>query len=319
MGSAAIQTTDNATVHAEMTRLSARVSGNIRRVAVHDFQHVKAGELLMEIEPADYDAVVAQAEANVAAARSNLDNQENKKANQRAVIAQAEAQRRSAVARQLETRQELERQENLLRGGIAGTRQRLEQATAAHDAASAALLATEATIAAQRSQLDILNGDESLLHARLDVGQADLTTARLRQGYTRIVAPFDGVVGQRMVQEGTYVNIGTNLIAVVPLPEVYVVANYKETQLTHVAPGQQVKVTVDTFPDAVLRGRVKRISPASGSTFALLPPDNATGNFTKVVQRIPVRIEFDPGQPLVDRLRPGMSVVTHIHVTRDAS
>ena len=319
VGAGAVQTTDNATVHAEMSRLSARVSGNVRRVTVHDFQHVKAGELLMEIEPADYDAVVAQAEASVAAAQATLDKLESQKAHQRAVIAQAEAQRRSALARELETRQELERQDQLLRGGVAGTRQRLEQATAAHDTAGAALAATEATIEAQRSQLEVLNGDENLLRAKLRAGQADLTTAQLRLAYTRIVAPFDGVVGERMVQEGNYVNIGTNLIAVVPLPNVYVVANYKETQLTHVAPGQPVDVTVDTFPDVALRGRVKRISPASGSTFALLPPDNATGNFTKVVQRIPVRIEFNPGQPLVERLRPGMSVVTHIQVVRGAS
>ncbi|WP_143198852.1 HlyD family secretion protein [Bradyrhizobium sp. NAS80.1] len=319
VGTAAVQTTDNATVHAEMTRLSARVSGNVRRVAVHDFQQVKAGELLMEIEPADYDAIVSQAEASVAAAQADLDNLENKKTHQRAVIAQAEAQRRSAAARELETQQELDRQDNLLRGGVAGTRQRLEQATAAHDTATATLAASQATIEAQRSQLEILNGDENLLRAKLRVAQADLTTAQLRLGYTRIVAPFDGVVGERMVQEGTYVNIGANLIAVVPLPEVYVVANYKETQLMHVASGQPVDVTVDMFPDVVLHGRVKRISPASGSTFALLPPDNATGNFTKVVQRIPVRIEFDPGQPLLTQLRSGMSVVTHIRVARDAT
>ncbi|WP_139857943.1 HlyD family secretion protein [Bradyrhizobium ivorense] len=319
VGAAAVQTTDNATVHAEMSRLSARVSGNVRRVLVRDFQRVKAGDLLMEIEPADYDAAVAQAKASVAAAQATLDNLENQKAHQRAVISQAEAQRRSAIARELETRQELERQDQLLRGGVAGTKQRLEQATAAHDTAGAALAATEATIEAQRSQLEILNGDENLLRAKLRAGEADLTTALLRQGYTRIVAPFDGVVGERMVQEGNYVNVGTNLIAVVPLPNVYVVANYKETQLTHVTPGQPVDVTVDTFPGVVLRGSVERISPASGSTFALLPPDNATGNFTKVVQRIPVRIEFDPGQPLVERLRPGMSVVTHIKIAGEAS
>ncbi|WP_139486753.1 HlyD family secretion protein [Bradyrhizobium ivorense] len=319
VGAAAVQTTDNATVHAEMSRLSARVSGNIRRVLVRDFQRVKAGDLLMEIEPADYDATVAQAKASVAAAQATLDNLENQKAHQRAVISQAEAQRRSAIARELETRQELERQDQLLRGGVAGTKQRLEQATAAHDTAGAALAATEATIEAQRSQLEILNGDENLLRAKLRAGEADLTTALLRQGYTRIVAPFDGVVGERMVQDGNYVNVGTNLIAVVPLPNVYVMANYKETQLTHVTPGQPVDVTVDTFPGVVLRGSVERISPASGSTFALLPPDNATGNFTKVVQRIPVRIEFDPGQPLVERLRPGMSVVTHIKIAGEAS
>src|SRR5262249_7668892 len=167
---------------------------------------------------------------------------------------------------------------------------------------------------AQRRQLNVLNGQHALLSANVLAAEAALTTARLRLGYTRIVAPFDGVVGERRVNEGDYVNVGTMLIAVVPRPNVHVVANYKETQLTHVVPGQPVEVTVDMFQGAVLRGRVARLSPASGSSFALLPPDNATGNFTKVVQRIPVRIEFEPRQPLVEQLRPGMSVVTRIQV-----
>lgn len=313
-GSAAVQVTDNATVRAEMTRLSARVSGNIRRVGVDDFQHVKAGELLLEIDPADYDAAVAQAEASVAAAAAALANLANQKAYQRGVIAQAEAQRLSAIARSLEAGKEQKRQDALLLSNV-GTSQRAEQATAAHDAARAALAAAQAAVEAQRRQLDVLNGQQGVLGAQLRAARASLETARLRHGYTRITAPFDGVVGERHVQQGDYVNTGTQLIAVVPLPDVYVTANYKETQLTHVAPGQPVEVTVDTFPDAILRGHVARMSPASGSTFALLPPDNATGNFTKVVQRIPVRIEFDRGQPLVERLRPGMSVTTRIHVT----
>ena len=148
--------------------------------------------------------------------------------------------------------------------------------------------------------------------------EAALDAARLRLSYTRVVAPFDGTVGERQVQMGDYVNIGTNLIAVVPLPNVYITANYKETQLTNVKVGQPVEITVDTFPGAVLRGRVEQIAPASGSQFALQPPDNATGNFTKVVQRIPVRIAPDSGQPRLADLRPGMSVVTRIHadVTR---
>ncbi|MCV9966736.1 HlyD family secretion protein [Pararhizobium sp. BT-229] len=313
-GSAAVQVTDNATVRAEMTRLSARVSGNITRVGVSDFQHVKAGDLLLEIDPEDYDAAVAQADANVAAAKAVLANLDNQKALQRGVIAQAEAQRLSALARLEETQQERERQSVLLRGRVS-TPQKVEQATSAYDTARATLTASEATIEAQRRQLDVLNGQQGVLAANLRAAEAALRAAELRLGHTRIIAPFDGVVGERHVQEGDYVNIGTQLIAVVPLPAVYVTANYKETQLTRVAPGQPVEVTVDTFPDAVLRGHVARLSPASGSTFAMLPPDNATGNFTKVVQRIPVRIEFDPGQPLVERLRPGMSVVTRIHVT----
>ena len=143
--------------------------------------------------------------------------------------------------------------------------------------------------------------------------QATLVAARLKLGYTKIVAPFDGVVGERQVHAGDYVNIGSDLIDVVPLPNVYVIANYKETQLTRVRPGQSTDIAVDSFPGERLHGRVERISPASGSQFALLPPDNATGNFTKVVQRISVRIELDKGQPLLDRLLPGMSVIARIH------
>ncbi len=133
------------------------------------------------------------------------------------------------------------------------------------------------------------------------------------------MAPFDGIVGARQVQPGDYVNIGSNLFNVVPLPNVYVIANYKETQLTRVKPGQPVEITIDSFPRQTLRGHVARVSPASGSQFALLPPDNATGNFTKVVQRIPVRIEFEKGQPLLDSLLPGMSAVTSINTEGSAA
>jgi membrane fusion protein, multidrug efflux system len=314
VSAAAVQTTDNATVRSDLTRLSARVSGNVRRVAVEEFQQVKAGDLLLEIDSADYHAAVAQAEAHVAASRAALDNLDNQKAFQRATITQAEAQRMSALARAVHMQHERARQDELLRGGLAGTRQRVERATADHDTAQATLAASEATIEAQRRQLNVLNGQQALLRANVQAAEAALTTARLRLSYTRIVAPVDGVVSERRVQEGDYVNVATNVIAVVPLPNVYVTANYKETQLTHVVPGQSVEVTVDSFPGAVLRGQVARLSPASGSTFALLPPDNATGNFTKVVQRIPVRVEFDPGQSLLEQLRPGMSVVSRIHI-----
>jgi membrane fusion protein (multidrug efflux system) len=168
-------------------------------------------------------------------------------------------------------------------------------------------------IAAQRHQLEVLSGTKKQRAADLLGAKAALAAARLRLGYTKIAAPFDGVVGERQVQPNDYVNVGSSLINVVPLPDVYVIANYKETQLTRVRPGQSVDVTVDSFPNEQLHGRVERVAPASGSQFALLPPDNATGNFTKVVQRIPVRIQLDKGQPLLERLLPGMSVVTRIH------
>ncbi|MGY3448179.1 HlyD family secretion protein [Bradyrhizobium sp. USDA 4353] len=310
-GNATTQTTNDAYVRADLTQLSSRVAGEVLKVAVSDFQQVKAGDLLVQIDPADYQAQVSQAEANVEAAQAALDNLSNQVELQYATIAQAEAQQVSAGAAEVQARQEEERQQSLSQSE-AGTKQRLEQATAAYAKAQADVRASRAVIAAQRHQLEVLTGTKKQRGADLAGAKAALAAARLKLGYTRITAPFDGVVGQRQVQTGDYVNIGSSLIAVVPLPQVFVIANYKETQLTHVAPGQPVDVSVDSFPGEMLHGRVERIAPASGSQFALLPPDNATGNFTKVVQRIPVRIALDANQPLLTRLLPGMSVVTHI-------
>lgn len=311
-GNATTQTTNDAYVRADLTQLSSRVAGEVLKVAVSDFQRVKAGDLLIQIDPADYEAQVSQAEATVEAAQAALDNLSNQIELQYATIAQAEAQQVSAGAAEVQARQEEERQQSLSQSE-AGTRQRLEQATAAYAKAQADVRASRAVIAAQRHQLEVLTGTKKQRGADLAGAKSALAAARLKLGYTRITAPFDGVVGQRQVQAGDYVNVGSSLIAVVPLPQVFIVANYKETQLTHVAPGQPVDITVDTFPGEQMHGRVERIAPASGSQFALLPPDNATGNFTKVVQRIPVRIALDPNQPLLARLLPGMSVVTHIH------
>lgn len=311
IGSAAVQTTDDAYVRAELTKLSSRVAGEVLKVTVTDFQRVKAGDLLIQIDPADDEAQVAQAEATVEGAQAALDNLGNQIELQYATIAQAEAQQVSAAAAEVEAQQEQARQQSLSQSE-AGTRQKLEQATAAYAKAQADVRASRAVIAAQKHQLDVLTGTQKQRGADLAGAKAALAAARLKLGYTRITAPFDGVVGERQVQPGDYVNIGTNLINVVPLPKVYVIANYKETQLTHVAPGQPVEITVDSFPRERLRGKVERIAPATGAQVALLPPDNATGNFTKVVQRIPVRIQFDDNQPLLARLVPGMSVVTRI-------
>ena len=313
VGSAAVQTTNDAYVRAETSVLSSRVAGEVLVVAFKDFQRVKAGDLLVQIDPADYDAQVAQAQAGVEGAKAALDNLDSQVELQYATIAQAEAQRASAEAHQVEAQQEQDRQKTLTQTE-AGTRQKLEQAVADLAKAEADVHAARALIAAQRHQLEVLAGTKKQRTADLLGAQATLAAAKLRLGYTKIVAPFDGVVGERGVQPGDYVNIGSNLVNIVPLPDVYVIANYKETQLTRVKPGQPVEITVDSFPDETLHGRVERISPASGSQFALLPPDNATGNFTKVVQRIPIRIALDKGQPLIDRLLPGMSAVTRIHV-----
>ena len=308
-----LQYTDDAYIRADVSILSARISGNVLKVLVNDYQPVKAGQPLVEIDPADYEAARDAAQAAVEGAQAALTNLQNQEELQRAVIAQAEAQLVSAQAAQVEMSEEFDRQQTLVKGGIAGTEQKLQQATANLAKAQADVRSAQAAIQAQKRQLDVLIGQEGSLRANLDAARANLKTADLKLGYTKVAAPFDGIVGTRLVQVGDYVNIGTNLIAAVPIPNVYVIANFKETQLTHVAPGQPVDITVDTFPGQTLRGTVERISPASGAVFALLPPDNATGNFTKVVQRIPVRIAIDPGQALTDRLRAGMSVEAQIH------
>jgi membrane fusion protein (multidrug efflux system) len=316
VGSAVIQTTNDAYIRADLTKLSSRVAGQILRVAVSDFQRVKAGDLIAEIDPADYQAQVDQAEAGVASGLAALDNFANQIELQYATIAQGEAQLASASAQEVEASKEQERQQ-LLAQTEDGTRQRLEQATAFYAKAQADVRAGRAVIAAQRHEIDVLQGTKKQRAADLEAAKAVLAAARLRLGYTRVLAPFDGVVSEWLAQAGDYVNVGTNLINIVPLPNVYAIANYKETQLTRVRPGQPVDVRVDSFPNETLHGHVERISPASGSQFALLPPDNATGNFTKVVQRIPVRIALDKDQSLLDRLLPGMSIETRIH-TDDA-
>ncbi|MET0705841.1 MAG: HlyD family secretion protein, partial [Tardiphaga sp.] len=297
--------------------LSPEVIGKVNAIYVKEGQRVKAGDLLLQIDPADYLAQVAQAEAAEAGARAALDNLANQVELQYATIAQVEAQRVSAQAIEVEAQQEQERQQALTKTE-AGTRQKYEQAIASYAKAQADVKASGASIAAQRHQLEVLAGTKKQRAADLLGAKATLDAARLRLGYTKITAPFDGVASERQVQPGDYVNIGSSLISVVPLPDVYVIANYKETQLTRVKPGQPVEIVVDTFSGETLRGRVERISPASGSQFALLPPDNATGNFTKVVQRVPVRIVLDKGQPLLDRLLPGMSVTASINTDAPA-
>lgn len=313
-----VQSTDDAYVRAQTTQLSSRVAGAVKAVDVDDFQHVKSGDVLLQIDPADYIAQVRQAEATKAGAKATLDNLANQIDAQEALVAQAEAQRVSAEALAVEAQQEQVRQQDLVKTQ-SGTVQKLQQAVAANGKAQADVRASEAVISAQKQQLAVLRGTRQQRAAELQGADAALQAAELKLGYTHITAPFDGVVSARQVQPGDYVNIGSNLIAVVPLPKVYIIANYRETQLRRVRPGQRVDIDVDTFSGQILKGRVQRIAPASGSQFALLPPDNATGNFTKVVQRIPVRIELDSGQPLVDRLLPGMSVIARIHVGSDGA
>jgi len=188
----------------------------------------------------------------------------------------------------------------------------VEQADAAAKRFAATLQRNQAEVDAQRRQLAVLDTQETQLRADAKAKRAALDLANINLGYTRIPAPVDGEVSERGVRTGQYAHAGTQVIAVVPLANVWVVANYKETQLTHVAIGQRAEIRVDTFQGIVIHAHVDSISPASGAQFSLLPPDNATGNFTKVVQRIPVKLRLDPDNPLKGHLRPGMSVIATI-------
>jgi membrane fusion protein, multidrug efflux system len=317
VGAHVAQTTDDAYVKGDLTPLSAKIEGYLTKVPINDFQRVKADELLVEIEDDDYKARVDQAEADVAAAEATIENLKSRKAEQRAQIAAAQSAITATQVDVERTRLEEVRQQNLV-ASTYGTRQRLEQATADEKRFQATLARGRDELEAQRSQMAVLDTQELQLRADLKSRQAVLALARITLGYTRIVSPVDGMVGERGVRTGQYVRPGMQVISVVPLDTVWVVANFKETQLTRVAIGQPASITVDTFPGVVVTGHVDSISPASGSQFSLLPPDNATGNFTKVVQRIPVKIVLDRGHPLFGRLLPGMSVIATIHTDKPA-
>ena len=343
VGGEAKQTTDDAYLHADVTPLSTKISGVVAKVNVSDYQQVKAGDLLVEVKDDDYQAQVAQANAGVAAARAAIENNRRQKQLQQAKIdrtnagvgqAQAEilgAQAGIDVAQADLDRAfpERQRQETLIATGST-TRQKVEQAVADEERsraqlvsrqaglaqAKAALASNESAVEAERRGLDVLNSQEAQLRADLAAKQAALEAARANLAYTRIVAPTDGTVGERKVRPGQMVNPGTQVISLVE-DDVWVQANYKETQLTHVAVGNSVEIKVDAFPGIVLRGKVSNVSPASGSQFSLLPPDNATGNFTKVTQRIPVKITLESDGRVGGKLRPGMSVLATID-TRSA-
>jgi len=313
---AATQTTDNAQIRAQTSRLASRIAGTVHYVAVQDFQRVHAGDLLIELDPTDYRIAADQAKAGVAAAEASLANLDNQLAQQRITIKQAEAQRDAAAGKELQARLENDRQQSLVQTGST-SRQIVEQAISAYVTAQSSLRAAETAIDAQKLQLTILGVMQQQRTAELAAARSALEAAQVRLGYTRVVAPFDGIVGERQIQAGNYVGIGTSLISLVPQATVHVIANYKETQLSRVVQGQPVEIAVDALPGFAFKGHVERVSPASGSQFALLPPDNASGNFTKVVQRIPVRISLDENQPSLDQLRAGMSVVTSIHTEGD--
>jgi membrane fusion protein (multidrug efflux system) len=308
-----LETTDDAYTAADMTVIAPQVAGYVSRLLVSDNQHVHSRQLLLQIDPRDYAAAVAKAEANVNSAEADIRNIEAQIALQKSVIAQSRADVAAAEANLTFSTQENARFQQLATRGYA-TVQRAQQARADLLAKRAALQHDQGALDAATKQLDVLNTQRDKAKAALNSARAALEAARLDLGRTDIKSPIDGAVGDLAVRVGQYVQPGTRLMSIVPLgSRIYVVANFKETQIERMFRGEQVDVTVDAFPDVRLHGTVESLAPGSGAQFALLPPENATGNFTKIVQRVPVRIELrDDGNPVFSQLRPGLSVTATV-------
>jgi membrane fusion protein, multidrug efflux system len=331
------QVTNDAYVRRDLTPLSTKVAGLVRTVKVGDYQQVRKGDELVLLEDEDYRAQVAQAAAAVEAAQAALENNRRQRELQDARIAravagveQANAQIAAAQAGEaavqadvLRTRAERSRQEALF-DTRSTTQQKVESAVADEERYTAQAVSRNADLAqartvrlsnelaaeAERRSKAVLESQALQLVADLHAREAALAAAQINLGYTRIVAPADGAVGERQVRPGQLVSPGTQVVSFVD-GTIWVQANFRETQLTNIRVGNVAEVRVDVYPGEVARGKVLEIAPASGSQFALLPPDNATGNFTKVVQRVPVKIALDDS-PLTERLRPGISAVVTV-------
>jgi membrane fusion protein (multidrug efflux system) len=340
-GAKAEQVTNDAYVRGDLTPLSTKISGIVREVKVNDYQVVHKGDVLVQLDDDDYQAQVTQAGAAVEAARAALENNLRQRQLQDAKIERAltgideanaqiiaaQAGKDAVSADVSRTRLERTRQEALIRSN-ATTQQKVEQAvadeerfaaqSASRDAdltqAHTLLRSNQAATEAERRGKTVLESQESQLVADLHAREAALTVAQINLGYTRIVAPANGSVGERQVRPGQLVSPGTQVMPFVENTR-WVAANFRETQLTNIKPGDAVEVRVDVYPGHVIKGRVLEIAPASGSQFALLPPDNATGNFTKVVQRVPVKIALDDSS-LTSQLRPGLSAIVTVKTTR---
>ncbi|OON62060.1 hemolysin secretion protein D [Massilia sp. KIM] len=305
-----LQSTENALVRGQVTIISPQLSGYVVEVLVQDFQQVRQGELLMRIDDRIPTQRVAQARAELANRRAALENFAQSQRSAQASIAQGQATLASNEAQARRAEADLRRVEELAADGSLSARER-DAARAARAQAVAARDQARAALEIARQNLGSVDVNRASLEAAVAGAEAALRLAEVDLSNTRIHAPRDGQLGQVTVRQGAYVNAGAQLTALVP-KQLWVIANMKETQMADVRLGQPVRFTVDALDNAILRGHVERIAPATGSEFAVIAPDNATGNFVKIAQRIPVRISIDPGQPLAARLRPGMSVVATI-------
>jgi membrane fusion protein (multidrug efflux system) len=301
--------TDDAYVKADNTTIAPKVSGYLTQVLVGDNERVKAGQVLAQIDDRDFKVALDQAKADVAAAQAMVASKRAQLDVQQAVIAAAKATIEVDTAAKTFATQEDKRYTDLAATGY-GSVQNAQAAQSRNASAEAAIQRDTANLSSAEKQVELLKAELAQAVAASARASALQRQAELNLGYTTITAPIDGVVGNRTLRNGQYVQAGTQLMSLVPATGAYIVANFKETQLSKVHEGQKVDVAVDMFPGHVVHGHVDSLAPASGQEFALLPPDNATGNFTKVVQRIPVKIALDGGAAI--ELRPGMSVIPTI-------
>jgi membrane fusion protein (multidrug efflux system) len=309
--------TDDAYVKADNTTVAPKVSGYLYQVLVGDNERIKAGQILAQIDDRDFKVALDQAKADVAAARAAIASKQAQLEVQQAVINAAKATIDVDQAAVTFADQDNKRYTDLAATG-SGSVQNAQQAQWRIAGAQATLARDNANLVSALKQVDLLKAEIVQANATLSRAQAIQGQAELNLGYTTIIAPIDGIVGNRTLRAGQFVQAGTQLMLVVPASGAYVIANYKETQLTDVHRGQAVEIAVDMFPGQIVHGHVDSIAPASGQEFALLPPDNATGNFTKVVQRIPVKIALDSGSHSLIELRPGMSVIPTIETRAHA-
>ncbi|ACH39536.1 MAG: hypothetical protein ACD_55C00161G0003 [uncultured bacterium] len=310
---AGMQSTDDAYVRADFTLVAPRVNGQIARVLVDDNETVKAGQLLAVIDDHDLKVAVQSAQAEAGAAQAAIESLKATIKRNASTIQQAQAAVRSDEASIALAKANAERYRNLSTDG-SGTRQEAQNADTQLQVHLAALDRDKAGVEAARQQTSILEADLKKAESSLERAKAVQAAAELNLSYTKIVAPIDGTIARRSVRQGAFVTTGMPLLAVVPLDKVYIEANFRETQLARIRPGQSVTIRVDTLPGVVLSGSVASLSPASGASFAPVAPQNATGNFTKIIQRLPVRISITPGQVASGQLRVGMSVQPTIEI-----
>ena len=306
-GGAGWQRTNDAYLQADLTPISAKVAGYVRELPIQDYERVRKGQVLAQLVDDDYRAAVAQAEAGLATAMAQAETLRAQHVLQLANVEAARAVVASTTASAEQNDRDLVRQRRLFETGSSSA-EASEKLATVHSQLESQLAQNRAQARAAERQLAVLQAQLAQSEASIAQQRAALDLAKINLGYTKITATQDGVIGQRQVKPGQLVGVGSQITTLTPLPNVWVIANYKETQLTHMAVGQKAEITVDTFPGHTLRGHLQAFAPASGAEFALLPPDNATGNFTKVVQRIAVKIVIDDADGLTDRLLPGMSV-----------